>query len=223
MTTPVPHHSFVTGATGLLGSQLVRQLLAGGGMVTALVRDLRRARRLLPDDPRLRRVVGDICEPSSYHGHLYGTDTVFHTAAYFREYYEPRVDRERLHRTNVTALTELLPASADAGVPVVVYISSTTVLRIRGGDAGDGTELIDEDSPPAPHQRKWLPGEQAGGRADDRQLGGPVEPAGVDNPAGLDVGSRRRWPNFRWSAVPGRGAGQAAGSSERRPSRGRRA
>lgn len=147
MATPVPPRSFVTGATGLLGSQLVTQLLAGGGAVTALVRDPDRARRLLPDHPGLTLVAGDICELSSYRPHLRGMDAVFHTAAYFREYFQPGPDLQRLRRTNVTALAELLPASADAGVPVVVHTSSTTVLgRPRGGANGEPAPA-DEDSP----------------------------------------------------------------------------
>lgn len=148
MAIPVPPRSFVTGATGLLGSQLVAQLLAGGGAVTALVRDPERARRLLPDHPGLTLVAGDVCELSSYRPHLRGMDAVFHTAAYFREYFQPGPDLQRLRRTNVTAVGELLTASADAGVPVVVHTSSTTVLGHPRGGRGEPAPA-DEESPPA--------------------------------------------------------------------------
>jgi nucleoside-diphosphate-sugar epimerase len=143
-----PGNSFVTGATGLLGSQLVRLLLAGGGRVTALVRDSDRAERLLPADPALRLVAGDVCDLASYRPHLAGTDVVFHTAAYFREYFAPGPDPDRLHQTNVTAVAELLHASADAGVPVLVHTSSTTVLGTGRPGLPPGTPL-DEDSPPS--------------------------------------------------------------------------
>ncbi|MGH3683002.1 MAG: NAD-dependent epimerase/dehydratase family protein, partial [Natronosporangium sp.] len=136
----VPARSFVTGATGLLGSQLVGQLLAAGSEVAALVRDRQRAERLLPAHPALTVVHGDVTDLDSYRRHLAGIGTVFHTAAYFREYYQPGPDLERLDRTNVQAVEQLLYASADAGVPVLVHTSSTNVL-------GPGDRLIDEDSP----------------------------------------------------------------------------
>jgi dihydroflavonol-4-reductase len=143
---PVPTRSFVTGATGLLGSRIVEQLLAGGGEVTALVRDRRRAAALLPDHPGLTVVTGDITELDSYRDHLRGKAAVFHTAAYFREYFQPGPDLDQLDRVNVQAVEELLLASAAAGIPVVVHTSSTTVLERRPG------RVIDEDSRPARDQ-----------------------------------------------------------------------
>ncbi|MFI5846098.1 NAD-dependent epimerase/dehydratase family protein [Catenuloplanes sp. NPDC051500] len=139
----VPARSFVTGASGLLGSRIVTELLAGGGQVTALVRDTDRARRLLPDHPDLVLVSGDVTEPESYLPYLGGNDVVFHTAAYFREYYQPGFDLELLRRTNVTAVENLLLASAGAGVPTVVHTSSTGVL---GG--GSPEHPADEDDKP---------------------------------------------------------------------------
>lgn len=141
---PAPARSLVTGATGMLGSQLVERLLAAGGAVTALVRDRRRGEELLPDHPALTVVTGDVTDLDSYRRHLPGLDAVFHTAAYFREYYQPAPDLDLLHRTNVAAVEELLYASADAGVPVVVHTSSTTVL-----ERGAAKAVIDEDSPPS--------------------------------------------------------------------------
>ena len=60
MSTPDPGRVLVTGATGLLGSNVTAALLASGAEVTALVRSAERDRRLLPEDERLRIVEGDI-------------------------------------------------------------------------------------------------------------------------------------------------------------------
>lgn len=137
-----PGSVMVTGATGLLGHAVVARLLAAGSEVTAVVRDVERARRLLPNRPQLRLVGGDVNDVDSYAGALRGMDAVIHTAAYFREYYQPGHDLELLYRTNVDAVEELLKAAVDAEVPTVVHTSSIAVL---GG--GDRHAPADEDTP----------------------------------------------------------------------------
>ncbi|MEV7522459.1 NAD-dependent epimerase/dehydratase family protein [Streptomyces sp. NPDC091371] len=132
----------VTGATGLLGHAVVARLLAAGSEVTAVVRDVERAQALLPIHPALRLVTGDVTDIDSYAGALRGMDAVIHTAAYFREYYQPGRDLDLLHRTNVDAVEELLKAAVDAEVPTVVQTSSIAVL---GG--GDVRRPADEHTP----------------------------------------------------------------------------
>jgi uncharacterized protein YbjT (DUF2867 family) len=55
---------FVTGATGFVGSAVVRALLAAGHDVTGLVRDPGRAAGLAALGADLRR--GDVLDPGSY-------------------------------------------------------------------------------------------------------------------------------------------------------------
>ncbi|GAA1458034.1 NAD-dependent epimerase/dehydratase family protein [Nocardiopsis exhalans] len=133
--------ALVTGATGLLGSNIVRLLLDRGQEVVAFVRDLDRARTLLPaDEPRLRLVQGDITAPASYRGVLHEVDEVFHTAAYFREYFQDPSLTGPLEAVNVRATGDLLRASAEAGVPVFVHTSSINTLALRGaGHPADET------------------------------------------------------------------------------------
>jgi NAD(P)-dependent dehydrogenase (short-subunit alcohol dehydrogenase family) len=57
---PAPGRVLVTGATGLLGSNVTAELLAAGAEVLALARSADRARTLLPVHERLRIVEGDI-------------------------------------------------------------------------------------------------------------------------------------------------------------------
>lgn len=147
-TGAAPRRSLVTGATGMLGSAITRCLLDHGGEVVALVRDPARARRLLPDHPGVRVVVGDVVDPDSYRTELKGTDAVFHTAAYFREYFQLGSDTELMERTNVAAVRDLLTAAVDAEVPTVVHTSSINVLDRRGSAAP-----ADEDTPPPPELR----------------------------------------------------------------------
>ena len=145
MTGSIPtlRSAVVTGATGLLGNNIVRQLLAHGCEVTAIVRDKERARRLLPASDGLRVVVGDVTQLNGFAFALRGAEAVFHTAAYFREYYQPGYDPGLLHRTNVQAVLDLLQAALDAAVPVVVHTSSVGTLG-TGPDAD--SSLADENS-----------------------------------------------------------------------------
>jgi len=138
-----PGRVLVTGATGLLGGNVVRALLQRGTEVVALVRDQDRAARLLPASDGLRLAVGDVTDPRSVRAALTGVDAVVHTAAYFREYYQPGADLDLLRRTNVAAVEDLLRAATDASVPVVVQVSSTTTLGLGARD-----RPADEDTPP---------------------------------------------------------------------------
>ena len=119
----------VTGATGLLGTALIEELARRGHHVRALVRDPSKLRMTVPhlsDD--LDIIVGDVTDPTVWDRALPGVEGVIHAAAFFREYYEPRAITTMLHDTNVTALTTLLGAAERHEIPVVVHISSTTVL-----------------------------------------------------------------------------------------------
>jgi nucleoside-diphosphate-sugar epimerase len=143
---PMPGPVLVTGATGLLGSNITAELLANRTEVLALARSRERAARLLPAHPRLRIIEGDITDTSTFAGHLPEAGAIIHTAAYFREYYQPGGnDPAQLQRVNVEAVANLLRAAARAGVPVVVHTSSATTIGTRAGG-----QPSDEDTPPDP-------------------------------------------------------------------------
>jgi len=82
--------AFVTGGTGLLGNNLVRALLAEGHSVRALVRSRTKAHLL--DGLDVELVEGDMGAVPEFSAALDGVDVLFHTAAYFREYYGPPAD-----------------------------------------------------------------------------------------------------------------------------------
>jgi dihydroflavonol-4-reductase len=87
---------FVTGATGLLGSNLVERLCQDGHQVVALARNPQKAKGLRPD---IETVMGDLADVAGFAGRLKSCQAVVHCAAYFREYYgsgEHAVNLERL-------------------------------------------------------------------------------------------------------------------------------
>ena len=72
---------FVTGVTGLLGNNLVRQLIAKKCHVKALVRSPEKAARQFTQDNNLEIITGDITNIGSFETALNGCDTIYHTAA----------------------------------------------------------------------------------------------------------------------------------------------
>ena len=130
-------HAFVTGATGLLGNNLVRALLAKNIEVTALVRSAEKAARQFPD-VSLNWVEGDLCRPESYRAKLAECDCLFHTAAYFRDSLKGGKHWQALYDTNVKGTEDLLQAAYEAGIRRMVHTSSIAVLH------GEQNQLIDE-------------------------------------------------------------------------------
>lgn len=102
--------AFVTGSTGLLGSNLVRELLAEGHRVTALVRSRAKAARVFAGlDVAL--IEGDLADVAAFAPALAGHDVLFHTAAFFREYYQPGDHWPTLKALNVDSTMALLRAA----------------------------------------------------------------------------------------------------------------
>ncbi|MEA2351620.1 MAG: hypothetical protein QOJ14_34 [Thermoleophilaceae bacterium] len=106
----------LTGATGNLGSALLRRLTASGTRVRCLVRD---PRGLGPERVRVQIALGDLSEPASFRNALRGVDTVVHLAASIRD--QPRASIEEL---NAVATYRLLQAAERSGVERFVFFSA---------------------------------------------------------------------------------------------------
>ena len=142
--------AFVTGATGLLGNNLVRALHAAGHSVRALVRSPEKAARVLGDSGA-EVVAGDMEDVAAFAPALDGCDVVFHTAAYFREYYGPGDHWPKLEKINVQGTLALAESARARGVRRLLDTSSSGVIGLKpGGEPGD------ESTPPAPVARTNL-------------------------------------------------------------------
>lgn len=137
--------AFVTGSTGLLGGNLVRLLLEQGWEVKALVRTPEKARRFL-GSLNVEVVQGDIENVAGFAPQLAGVDVLFHTAAYFREYYGSGDHWAKLVRLNVDATIELLTAAEQYGVKKAIYTSSNGTIG-----RGKHQQIADENTPPDQH------------------------------------------------------------------------
>jgi dihydroflavonol-4-reductase len=132
--------AFVTGATGLLGNNLVRLLIARGVRVKALARSREKAAKQFENLP-VEIVLGDIANIAGFAEHLRGVDVLFHTAAFFRDSFKGGRHWKELHDTNVRGTKELLEHAYVAGIPRVVHTSSIAVLRGAPGLLTDETML----------------------------------------------------------------------------------
>lgn len=119
--------AFVTGATGLLGNNLVRELVVRGVRVRALTRSLEKAKQQLAELP-VEIIAGDMSNVADLAPALQGVDTIFHTAAHFRDSYKGGKHWATLYRTNVEGTRELLSCAYRAGVRQFVHTSSIAVV-----------------------------------------------------------------------------------------------
>jgi dihydroflavonol-4-reductase len=90
-------------------------------------------------------VLGDMEDVPGFADTLAGSDVLFHTAAYFREYYAAGDHWPRLEAINVRATVALAEAAHARGVQRLVHTSSSATIGLRA-DRSAG----DEDTPPAP-------------------------------------------------------------------------
>jgi uncharacterized protein YbjT (DUF2867 family) len=106
----------LTGATGQVGSALLRMLVDDGAQVRCLVRD---PRRLGSWRVRVQIALGDLTDPPSFRNALRGVDTVVHLAATIRD--QPRGSIEEL---NGIATWRVVRAAQHAGAQRFVFFST---------------------------------------------------------------------------------------------------
>jgi len=138
--------ALVTGATGLIGSHLVRALLDGGYQVRVMARQTSRRDSL--DGLPITLAIGDVLGASSdLDAACAGCDIVFHAAANFSYGGE---DLATLHATAVTGTENLLAACARADVRRVVVTSSSVVFghSSTASPIGESSGLADGNGEP---------------------------------------------------------------------------
>ena len=131
--------TFLTGATGFLGSHVARVLSAQGAALRLLVRTTSNLKNL--EGLNAETATGDLRDPASIDNAMSGCDTVFHVAADYRLWAR---DPEQMYRSNVEGTRAILESARKNGVRRVVHTSSVATMGFtRNGDPAD------EDSPVA--------------------------------------------------------------------------
>lgn len=131
--------TLVTGATGLIGSTLTRQLLAADTSVRILHRPTSSFDLLGAAADRIERVTGDLLDARSLYSAMEGVTHVYHAAALV----ESEAASGALHRANVHGTANVVNAALQANIRRLVHVSSIAAL---GHPEDDPAPTIDEAS-----------------------------------------------------------------------------
>jgi len=134
----------VTGGSGHIGANLVRELIGRGYQVVTLIRQSSHAL----DGLDVARVDGDILDSQSLRRAFNGAEQVYHLAAYISI---QTGDAEKLEMINVEGTRNVLEACKSRGVSTLVHFSSIHALELEPLDqpvteenplVGDGTGRV---------------------------------------------------------------------------------
>lgn len=110
---------FVTGGTGFVGSELVKQLTAADHQVVALVR--RGSEQELQTGANVKEHIGDVTDPKSLTDGIKGCEAIIHLVGIIRAFPDQGITFERLH---IEATQNVLKAAAAAGVKRFLHMSA---------------------------------------------------------------------------------------------------
>jgi dihydroflavonol-4-reductase len=204
----------VTGATGLLGNNLVRLLVSRGVRVKALVRSREKAEKQLAGLP-VEIVVGEMTNVGGFAKELDGVDVIFHTAAYFGDNYKGGKHWKQLFAGNVLGTAHLFAEAYKAGVRRIVHTSSVAVLSGAPDQVIDETMRRNPEEADDYYRSKILADRKVA--AISCHARGHV---GLHGSTRLDGWARRRGPDLFGAADSGFFASQAARNSARNIFRG---
>jgi dihydroflavonol-4-reductase len=184
--TIMPRVAFVTGATGFVGLNLVRQLMTEGWDVTALHRpasDLKFLRRFAP-----RLAVGSITDEHSLMAAVpEGTDTVFHVAGNTNMWRRRNAEQTR---DNVEGTRNMVEAALAKGVRRLVVTSSISAYGPVSGEITEQTPSLAAHSRLNYQRTKWQAQEIARSAVDRGLEVVIMQPGAILGPYDLGTWSR---------------------------------
>ena len=128
---------FVTGGTGFVGNEVVRQLVAQGHEVAALVRSGSEHKLEMNKSDQVKIHPGDVTDPDRLPQAMQGCDAVIHLVGIIREFPDKGVTFKRLH---VEGSRHVIDAAASQGIKRYLHMSANGV-RLEASTAY--------------HQTKW--------------------------------------------------------------------
>ena len=117
----------ITGATGYIGRHLVARLVAQGERPRCLVREINRAKRMLPSS-KVELVTGATTSPDSLDVAVHGVDTIIHAA--FLTADNKQSAGNEYEKTNVQGTANLIKAAKKAGVKRIIESSFNVIIYI---------------------------------------------------------------------------------------------
>ncbi len=125
----------VLGATGFVGSAVMRELLKDGNEVKVVLRKSSNTSNIDPYD--VERVFADMTDTDSMKKALAGCDTLYITAAYFAHW---TPTPKKLYEVNVGGTKATLQAALEMGTEKVVYTSTNNTIGAHGAPPVDENE-----------------------------------------------------------------------------------
>ncbi len=136
---------FITGATGLVGSYVCRQLLENGHEIRAVKRSSSKMTLLTDIEKRIEWVVGDMNDTEFLEESLVDIDAVIHAAAIIS--FDKRWE-QKMYQTNVLGTADLVNACLKLKVKKFLHVSSVAAIGRKSGqielretDRWEGTEF----------------------------------------------------------------------------------
>ena len=113
----------LTGATGFIGSAILRKLIGRGDRVRTLVRSTSDQRNLSGLDCEV--FIGDINDPDSIRPAIKDCQILFHVAADYRLW---AINPDEIIKTNVTGTQNIMMAAMAENIEKIIYTSSVATL-----------------------------------------------------------------------------------------------
>jgi dihydroflavonol-4-reductase len=128
---------FVTGASGMVGANLVKRLVQNKDEVTVLVR--KTSFHPFLDELKVKRAYGDLGDLDSVKRGMQGCDYVYHLAGFISYH---KKDRKKMFDINVSGTRNVMKAALELKIKKVVHTSSTAAI----GLSDSKSDILDESS-----------------------------------------------------------------------------
>ncbi len=128
---------FLTGATGYIGTQLTKQLVAQGHQVHALYRSESKTSELMKME-NVRLFKGDILDMGSLEKAVEGCEGVFHVAGFAKPWHK---DPQTFYRLNVIGAENVFKVAKKTGAKRTVFTSTAGVISPSNGAPSDESTL----------------------------------------------------------------------------------
>lgn len=139
----------LTGATGFIGANLLRELLRQGEQVRILLRKDSNTRNIDGLDG-VERTIGDLTQRDTLIDALRGIQLLYHVAASYTFWAK---DKESIYACNVVGTRYILEEALAQGVEKVVYTSTVGAIGLcPGGEPGDEATLLHPQDITSPYK-----------------------------------------------------------------------
>ncbi len=173
--------TLITGATGLVGYNIVAALLKRKRKVRALVRSLEKGRRLLP--PECELVQGDITDIESIKTAMNGCNIIYHAAGFPEQWMK---DPDIFTQVNVMGTQNMIDVALSQKVTKFIYTSTIDVFDGKSGEEYDES-IIDPNPKGTFYERSKQLADQRVAAALEEGLNAIfLHPAGVYGPGPTD-------------------------------------